>query len=114
MNTIIKLHVGRTWATHDDARPVEFIGEKLATLDFPSEPGKSGSQNRGVIETLYRAEDGRLVVYIDAWSHWQGESDDLSLIPVKEADLEVGGQFEALGREAGFGRPLTLDEAVGA
>jgi len=28
-------------------------------------------------------------------------------------DLGPGGDFEALGRACGFGRPLTLDEALG-
>ena len=31
---------------------------------------------------------------------------------VKESDLHVGGHFEALGAEAGYGRPLTLDESL--
>jgi len=54
------------------------------------------------------------VVYVEDWSRWQGEPNHYSLCQVTEADLGVGGRFEALGREAGFGRPLTLDEALDA
>jgi len=31
-----------------------------------------------------------------------------------ESDLQVGGEFELLGREAGMGRSLTLDEGLTA
>ncbi|MFA5266041.1 MAG: hypothetical protein WC378_19640 [Opitutaceae bacterium] len=65
-------------------------------------------------ETLYRTADDRLVVYVDDWSRWQGEPDTYSLHEVAQTDLQPGGLFESLGRECGFGRPLTLDEALSA
>ncbi|MBI4672789.1 MAG: hypothetical protein HY741_14105 [Chloroflexi bacterium] len=46
------------------------------------------------------------------WSHWQGEPNTYALHQITEADLQTGGQYEQLGREAGFGRPLMLDEAL--
>jgi len=33
-------------------------------------------------------------------------------VEIEQEDLSVNGRFEALGREAGMGRPLTLDEAL--
>ena len=80
---------------------MEFEGEEL------------GSNNsRGVVETLYRAEDGRLLVHIKDGSHWQGELTRFSLRKVTKADLGPTGQFARLGEKAGFGRPMTLDEAL--
>jgi hypothetical protein len=49
---------------------------------------------------------------VEDWSRWQGEPNTYDLLEVTEADLGPNGRFEALGREAGFGRPLTLDEAL--
>jgi hypothetical protein len=99
--------------TRDHRRPVEFEGEKLAEYHEPG-IGRDGSptDTRGTVETLYRAADGRLVVHVRDWSHWQGEPDTYSLHEVTEADLSGNGRFEALGREAGYGRALTLDEAL--
>lgn len=99
-------------ATQDDRREVHFTGEQLATRKEYGEHKGSLSDTRGVTETLYRAEDGRLVVHVDDWSRWRGEPNTESLHAITEADLQPGGRFEALGREAGFGRPLTLDEAL--
>jgi len=93
----------------DERRPVEFVGEQLARMTTCT----GDDDTRGVTETLYRAEAGRLLVYIEDWSHWQGESSSYFLRQVTEDDLGVGGEFEHLGREAGFGRPLTLDEVLG-
>ncbi|HOG46785.1 MAG TPA: hypothetical protein PLJ35_14770 [Anaerolineae bacterium] len=97
----------------DDLRPVEFVGELVASR---TEYGYSDrgylSDTRGVDESLYRAEGGRLLVYTEDWSRWQGEPNHYTLREVTEADLAVGGDYEALGREAGFGRPLTIDEAL--
>ena len=100
--------------TNDNRRPVEFVGELLATRTEYGNDHRSGNptDTRGITETLYRTEDGRLVVYVEKWSRWQGEPSHYSLYQVTEADLSVGGQYEDLGREAGFARPLTLDEVL--
>lgn len=97
----------------DDRAPVTFEGEQLGQSTRYG-IGRNGglTDTRGVTETLYRTSDGRLVVHIDNWSRWQGEPSTERLFEVTEADLSVGGKFERLGRECGFGRPLTLDEAL--
>lgn len=100
--------------TQDNTREVQFVGEKLATRREYGYSEHTGgiTDTRGTDETLYRTEDGRLVVYVEDWSKWQGEPNRYSLVEVTEDDLGVNGRFEALGAEAGFGRPLTLDEAL--
>ena len=99
--------------TQDDTRKVEFVGEQLATrTEYGTGRGGGVTDSRGATETLYETEDGRLVVHVEDWSHWQGEPNTYSLVEVTEADLQPGGRFEQLGYESGYGRPLTLDEAL--
>jgi len=98
--------------TNDTRRPVTFEGEKLAELTTYGLGAGGITDTRGVTETLYRASDGRLIVHVDDWSRWQGEPSVETLHQVTEDDLNVGGKFEELGREAGLGRDLTLDEAL--
>ena len=99
--------------TNDYTRRVEFVGEELASrTEYGLGRGGGITDSRGVTETLYKTEDGRLVVHVEDWSHWQGEPNVYSLVEVTEADLGANGRFEALGVEAGYGRPLTLDEAL--
>jgi len=117
MNTV-KLYIGteqhlRDGRSQDLTRPVEFVGEELARTTFFGTHKGGTTDTRGVTETLYRADDGRLLVYVEEWSRWQGEANHFRLHRVTEDDLGVNGQFEVLGREAGFGRSLTLDEALG-
>lgn len=115
----IKVSVGSVVATsggitQDDTREVEFAGEELASRTEYGFSDRTGgiTDTRGVTETLYRTGDDKLVVHVKDWSRWQGEPNTYSLHEVTEADLQVGGQFEALGARAGYGRPLTLDEAL--
>jgi len=97
----------------DDTREVEFVGELvMSRTDYGLGRGGGPTDTRGVTESLYKTEDGRLIVHVEDWSKWQGEPNTYSLHEVTEADLQVGGRFERLGAEAGYGRPLTLDEAV--
>ncbi|GIV77447.1 MAG: hypothetical protein KatS3mg050_1841 [Litorilinea sp.] len=109
----ITLHVGTVTAprgfVQDHRRPVVFQGEELARLSWWT----GNDDSRGMKQTLYRTKDGRLVVYVEDWSRWAGEASHYYLRQVEEADLDVGGEFEDLGREAGMARPLTLDEALG-
>lgn len=114
----ITLHVGSivtgsSGQTNDNRREVTFTGEKLASLTEYG-AGRDGgiTDTRGTTETLYRAEDGRLIVHVESWSRWQNEPNSYSLHEVTEADLQPGGQFAGLGRESGYGRPLTLDEVL--
>ena len=105
---------GSSGQTNDDRREVKFVGEKLAEhTEYGT--GRTGliTDTRGVTEILYRTEDDWLVVHVENWSKWQGEPNHYALVEVTEADLQVDGRFEALGAEAGYGRPLTLDEVLG-
>ena len=104
---------GNSGIVNDNTREVEFVAEQLAKLTEYG-MGRDGgvTDTRGVTETLYRTDDGRLVVHVKDWSNWQSEPTTYSLHEVTEADLEGDGQFWALGLEAGYGRPLTLDEAL--
>jgi hypothetical protein len=98
----------------DNTREVEFVGEQLGSRTEYGYSERSGglTDTRGVTQTLYKTEDGRLIVHVKDWSRWQGEPTTYHLQEVSEADLGVGGDFEALGQECGFGRPLTLEEAL--
>jgi len=100
-------------ATLDTTQDVEFQGELLAEHREPG-TGRDGgpTDTRGTTTKLYRASDGRLIVHVKEWSHWQGEPTTWHLYQVTEGDLTGRGQFAPLGREAGYGRPLTLDEAL--
>ena len=99
-------------ATQDNRREVEFVGEELASRsEFGMHRGNI-TDTRGVTETLYRVEPGRLIVHVRDWSQWQGEPNIYTLHEVTEVDLHIGGRFEALGHAAGDGRPLDLDEAL--
>lgn len=114
----ITLQVGlcestRNGQTQDNRREVQFVGERVAHRTEYRE-GRDGrlTDTRGVTQTLYRADDDRLIVHTKAWSQWAGEPTDETLQAVEEKDLQTGGFFELLGLEAGYGRPLTLDEAL--
>ena len=66
--------VGNGGIVQDATRPVEFEGEQVAqTHVYGTDRVGSPSDTRGTTETLYRAADGRLVVYVEDWSKWQGE-----------------------------------------
>ena len=105
--------VGNGGIVQDATRPVEFEGDQVAEVrSYGTDRVGSPSDTRGTTETLYRAADGGLVVYVEAWSNWQGEPNHYNLYPVTELELGVNGRFEDLGREAGLGRPLTLEEAL--
>ena len=92
----------------DNLRPVKFEGEELANVTMYA----GTDDTRGVTETLYRTEDGRLIVYVEDWTKWQGETTTRSLCEVTESDLKAGARFERLGFEAGFQEALTLQEAL--
>jgi len=104
---------GSSGQVNDDTKEVEFEGEELASrTEYGLGRGGGITDSRGVTETLYKTSDGRLVVHVKDWSHWQGEPNTYTLHEVTEADLSATGGWAALGAEAGMGRPLTLDEAI--
>jgi hypothetical protein len=91
----------------------EFDGERVAEVNlFGTHRGKV-TDTRGTRQALYRTADGRLVVHVEDWSNWQGEGSHCRLHEVHAVDLGPIGKFAELGQEAGMGRPLTLDEALG-
>lgn len=97
----------------DGRREVSFDGELLGSrTEYGFGHNGNLTDTRGVTETLYRASDGQMVVHVKGWSRWQGEPTTEHLHAVTEADLRPGGRFDALGNECGFGRPLTLEEAL--
>jgi hypothetical protein len=114
----IKLTVGTVVAgssgqTNDNRRVVEFEGEELGQYNEYGEGRNGGiTDTRGVTQTLYETADDRLLVHVNEWSRWQGEPNSETLQQVSEADLQAGGRFEQLGVKAGYGRPLTVDEAL--
>jgi len=107
------IQTGNGRFVRDTTKAVEFSGEPVASYNEPG-TGRDGgvTDTRGVRQTLYRVADGRLVAHTECWSHWQGEPTTYSLHEVDEADLQPGGNFETLGDVAGYGRALTLDEAL--
>lgn len=110
----------------DDTRQVQFEGEKLATVhqtgtredqeaDKPmglaawaiaakSRAGAQEDQGTDATETLYRASDGRLLVYVQDWTHFKDGPAVYTLHEVAEQDLSRTGRFAQLGQEAGFWR----------
>ena len=107
------IQTGNGGLTRDTTKTVEFSGEAIASYNEPG-TGRDGgvTDTRGVKQTLYRTADGRLVAHVEDWSHWQGEPTCYSLYAVEPSDLQPGGRFETLGDVAGYGRPLSLDEAL--
>lgn len=105
--------VGNAGLTQDTTREVEFAGELLAENRQAGEHKGGITDTRGTVERLYRTDDDRLVVHTKEWSRWQGEPTTYALHQVSETDLGPGGWFWQLGEEAGYGRPLTLEEALG-
>jgi len=104
---------GNAGQTNDTTRAVEFEGEELASYHaYGYKDSGAVDDTRGEKQTLYRASDGRLIVHVKDWSHWQGEPTTYTLFEVSADDLGPNGAFELLGLEAGMGRPLTLDEAL--
>ena len=104
--------VGNAGLTQDTTREVEFVGELLAENRQAGEHKGNITDTRGTIERLYRTEGGMLVVAVEHWSRWQGEPTEYDLHQVSERDLGPSGWYWQLGAEAGYGRPLTLAEAL--
>lgn len=108
------LEVGNGGIVNDTRQDVEFTGEKLGEYrEYGTDRRGKITDTRGITETLYRAEDGRFVVHTNEWSRWQGEPNTESLNVVTEEDLQPGGGYPGLGAACGFGRALTLEEAIG-
>lgn len=111
---------GNNNATLNTTQKVQFEGERLATHRMATSVHKNNiaTDSRGIVETLYKSGNGRLIVHVKEWSHLQGEPwthrhgepMTYSLCQVTAAELQQHHPF--LAAVAGMGRPLTLDEAL--
>lgn len=109
-----ELVTGNSGITNDTRQAVEFTGEKLGEYrEYGTDRHGKITDTRGTTQTLYRTADGGLVVHVHEWSRWMGEPDAESLYAVTETSLQYGGAYDRLGAACGFGRPLTLAEAIG-
>lgn len=105
------LETGNSGITNDTRQAVKFVGEKLGEYrEYGHDRHGKITDTRGTTETLYRVEDGSLVVHSNEWSRWSGEPNTETLEPVEVEDLAPGGCYASLGAVCGFGRPLTLAE----
>jgi len=82
--------------------PVSFLGERLATATLYSEDHRTWERK----ETLFQAEDGRLLVYVEDRSKRTGGA--YRLYEATKADLGVQGRFAGLGHGGWF---LALPDA---
>ncbi len=105
---------GNSGQSNDTRRDVQFKGEEIASrTEYGTNRNGGITDTRGVTQTLYKTEDGRLIVYIEEWSQWRGEPSVYSLQEVTADDLQPGERFDELGAETDdYGRALTLDEAL--
>ena len=79
-----------------DTRPVRFVGEELASsTQYAEETGLWE-----VIQTLYRREDGRLLVHVKDRS--QPDTHLYSLHEATMEDLQPDGRFAGLGEGGWF------------
>lgn len=105
---------GTSGQKQDNTRSVLFRATQLAQViehDYDTEKDAL-SDTRGITSTLYRTDDDRLVVHVKDWSNWVNEHTTHTIAEITLADLALGGPYERLGQEGGFGRPLTLEEAL--
>ena len=101
---------GNSGLTLDTTLTVEFDGELIGTYKEPGLDRGGVSDSRGTVRTLYRADDGRLIVHIFVWSRWQNEADRYSLQQVTVDELR--DRYPFLAAACGLGEPLTLDQAL--
>ena len=115
----VKLLVGSVEALgsgviQDMRRAVEFEGQPLGKLTVYGYDDRRGrlTDTSGVTQKLYRTADGGLVVHVETWSRRVGEPNVSRVEAITEDDLRGGGAYDDLGHECGFGRALTLEEAL--
>ena len=95
------VNAGHGGSTTGETRRVQFEGQELATTH---QTESSEDERTDRTETLYRTGDGRLLVYVQDWSHWQDGAAVYSLTQVSEQDLGSTGKYAQLGQAAGFWR----------
>lgn len=103
-------YADRSGRPHDDYQEVAFEADKVGEAAYLT----GSDDTRGVDQVLFKTPDGKLLVYEYYWTKWQGETSSRGLLEVEEGDLGPNGQYWRLGKGAGYGRPLTLEEALKA
>jgi len=85
-------------------------GQRLRKVVFQGHlMGERCSTEDNLLQQLYVVPGGRLIVY----EEYQYDGDNVyNLVEVTPEDLEPFGAYEWLGKECGFGRTITLDEAL--
>lgn len=86
-----------------DTKKVKFEGEELARY-------RQGD-NRGTDKFLYRAKDGRLLLYVHDFNNWQGKTNTKTLDEVTED--EVIENHPQLAQRSGIKETWELDEVLG-
>jgi hypothetical protein len=92
----IKLLVGHNYAF----RPVEFVGEMVAECACNINHATEGRVDSE--QTLYRTEDGRLLVYSMSAPSGPVAREIYLLREIAQEALEDGAEFAELGRAAGI------------
>ena len=93
----ITVRTGTVDAQGDSRKTKRFSGKFLAAKrTFRRARSRD---DRGVDYTLYVRANGTYLVYICAWSHWQGESDEYSLHPVED-NQELTDLYPSLANAA--------------
>jgi hypothetical protein len=120
------VHVGSGDARVVETRQVEFEGERLAIVHHTGAcEGQEADKPLGLAawaiaqksrakaqkewgpdstETLYRTSDGRLLVYVQDWSHFKDGPAVYTLHEATQQDVCRTGRYARLGEEAGFWR----------
>lgn len=100
----VRLLIGNMYAF----RQVEFVGEVLA------ENSRAYATQQGrfeVEETLYRSDDGGLLIHVEKLPSSEKLYEFSTLRKVQEEDLTEGGEFAELGRKARMAAPGVAAEA---
>ncbi len=114
----VTVEIGEVWVVggreQDNTLRVEFEGKRIcARIEYGTKKASGVVDDmRGVTRILFKTADSGLIVHTLAWSKRQGEPSVSRLEGVCLATLQPGGRYELLGTDAGYGRPLTLLEAL--
>lgn len=111
------LIVGFTSERNNDTKKVRFTGRKLAEGTCYSGSTSDG-RDRGTTYEIYETKAGKVVIFADNWSNWQGEASTsgyvvLDKLPGYDDCIDFGGSvpyatipgnilreaYEALGQE---------------
>ena len=92
----------------DLTAPVTFRGEALGSLTAETDGIRRERWS------LFRTEDGRLVLYTAKTSQQMHEPSLYALKTLQPEDLQPGGAYALLGQRCGLWSAMTLDQALEA